>query len=80
MVEQSKQAAIGTIKLFDRKKKRGVIAPHATKEGKNEDIYFEIDPATSQINLREGQLVQFVEEKDNIGRKATDIAVLSEKA
>ncbi|MBI4228753.1 MAG: cold shock domain-containing protein [Deltaproteobacteria bacterium] len=77
------KVGIGTIKVFDRQKKQGVIASRdVTKSDKQEDLYFEISGSqASEISLHKGQLVQFVIKEDTIlGSHATDITVLSDKA
>lgn len=77
----AKQAAVGTIKLFDPAKRRGVITPQdvARARGLPEDLYFEVD-ATQARWLRVGQLVQFVVEGSGDDVEAREVSVLAELA
>lgn len=76
-----KQAGVGTIKRFDPAKGRGVIAPQdvARARGLPEDLYFEVDP-DKVVELRVGQLVQFVVEGSGRDAEAREVTVLSELA
>jgi len=76
-----KQAGVGTIKLFDRDKMRGVITPQdvARARGLPEDLYFEVNVEQAE-GLRVGQLVQFVVEGSGKDAEAREVTVLSELA
>jgi cold shock CspA family protein len=78
-----KRAAVGTIKLFDRIKGRGVITPQDVARNDDrdlpEDLYFEVDPNKPPW-LKVGQLVQFVVEGSGKDAEARDVTVLSELA
>ena len=71
------KAGIGTIKLFDLARKRGVIAPQSKEQ--SDDLYFEASDAEAS-RLRKGQLVQFVVEETDTGPEAKNVTVLSSKA
>ncbi len=84
MSEQQRSiGGIGTIKYFDRAKKRGMIAresaTESTAKSATSDLYFEVDDSKA-LKLREGQLVQFVMQETELGPEATQIEVLSEQA
>lgn len=71
---------LGTIKLFDAAKKRGVVSQSdAAKRSGPSDVYFEADDDEAR-RLRVGQLVQFVMEDTPIGTVAKHISVLRDKA
>ncbi len=75
------EAGIGTIKYFDKGKKRGVISPEngVSKQSALEDIFFQVADERTAANLRVGQLVQFMKEETDIGIEAKQVTVLSEK-
>lgn len=72
---------IGKVKMFDREKRRGVIAPQDVKSipSPSGDLYFEVT-GEEAVGLREGQLVQFVLVDTPDGLEAKDVTVLSEVA
>lgn len=78
-----KQAAVGTIKLYDRVTGRGVITPQdvarSDQRGLPEDLYFEVDPNKPPW-LKVGQLVQFVVDGSGKDVEAREVKVLSELA
>ena len=73
-------AAVGTIKLFDPAKGRGIITPQdvARERGLPEALYFEVDLERAKW-LRVG-LVQFVVEGTGKDAEARDVNVLAEMA
>ncbi len=81
MTSQPGIGGIGTIKYFDKTKKRGMIARESEKSATSaaSEIYFEVGDNEAR-NLREGQLVQFIMEQTDLGPEAKQIKVLSEKA
>ena len=72
---------IGKVKMFDREKRRGVIAPQDVKAvpSPSGDLYFEVT-GEEAVRLREGQLVQFVLVDTPTGWEAKDVTVLSQLA
>jgi cold shock CspA family protein len=80
-MKKTDKVGIGSIKLFDPETKRGVISQKdiGSEQKEAEDLYFEVGNEES-LQLRVGQLVQFVIADSEIGKQATDITVLSELA
>jgi cold shock CspA family protein len=76
---QNNVGGIGTIKYFDRVRKRGMIARESATQSQADELYFEVDDRKA-LKLREGQLVQFVMQDTALGLEATEIEVLSDKA
>lgn len=70
---------IGTVKMFDRKGKRGVgvIVPSKIPnvQTSQKPVYFE---APEETKLRVGQLVRFVVDDANPDDSARDVAVVGE--
>jgi cold shock CspA family protein len=77
---QNNVGGIGTIKYFDRAKKRGMIARESAAQSKANELYFEVEDDSKALKLHEGQLVQFVMQETDLGLEATEIEVLSDKA
>jgi cold shock CspA family protein len=77
----TEQLKLGTIQMIDRDNRFGIITEEPEGMSKysyaSESVTFDIDDSTPE--LREGQLVQFLKVDDELGPRATRIAVLTQK-